>query len=167
MTSITSLPLSATIALLYPVFFHRVVNQYTGYHTVRTMCNNEKDDNGRSSPFGLGGNDMYGKKINNGCWETRSRLMNEVEHRKHNLLLFIGLAGVLGSLMFVTPGTTQTGLGWGGVITLFVAIVFHWHIYNEQQKLLLSGGALAVALYFSSQMMGNNDYSTSYLVDPR
>lgn len=154
-SSFHNLPVIATIALLYPVFFHRLANQMSDYNKVRDLCSDNTTM--RKNPFdGL----MNNKE--NGCWEERERLLRKTEVKKHYLLLFFGLLGVFGSMSMLPPGSTRTGLGWGGVFTILVSIMFHWHIYNEQQKLLVSGICLFVAVYFSSYYFNGNQSSNQY-----
>ena len=70
------------------------------------------------------------------------------------MLLVIGVASIFASLQVFGPGATQAGLGWGGLLTIFSAVVFHWHHYNESQKLMVTGAALASVVFYS--MMANN-----------
>lgn len=136
------IPFSAAIAILYPVFFHRLVNHVTKYREVRDMCQTPAQ-----SGFFAQSDD---KKE---CREKRDEMLKAVEYKKHYMLVASGLAGLFGSLMLFSPGAAQVGTGWGGVITLFVAAVAHWHIYNETQKLLLSGGSLVALTFFASRFL--------------
>jgi hypothetical protein len=77
--------------------------------------------------------------------------LKKTEYRKHWMMLAAGLAGLFGSLMVFAPGAAQVGIGWGGVITLIIAAVTHWHAYNETQKLFISGGSLAGITFFASR----------------
>jgi len=140
--TIGQVPFSAAIAILYPVFFHRLVNHATDYYKVRDMCKVPV----RNGGFHQGDDEKE-------CREKRDELLRTVEHKKHYLLVAAGLAGLFGSLVIFSPGAAQVGIGWGGVITLVVAAVAHWHIYNETQKLLISGGSLAAITFFSSRFL--------------
>ena len=69
-----------------------------------------------------------------------------------------GLAGIFGSLLLLGPGPTQSGIGWGGVFTLAMAVSMHWHIYNEREKLFITGGSLATVLFFTNRFFENHGY---------
>ena len=158
LTTIHNLPLTAAIAILYPLFFHRLSNNISGYNQVKNMCNDY-----------TGGNTMknmsfYEKRNTNedSCWRDRERLMKNTELKHHYYMLFFGLAAVVGSLFLLRPGSTQTGIGWGGVFTILVSIVWNWKNYNEQQKLMVSGVALFTAVYSSSQFLNSFDSSNRF-----
>jgi len=139
----TEIPLAAAIAILLPVFYHKLANEVTGYNKVHGMCNEQL---GRQPQISIGG---ISNNSNDQCWKEREHRMKKIEFKKHWMLLIVGVASIFASLQMFPSGASQMGTGWGGLLTILSAVAFHWHHYNETQKLYVTGGCLATVIFYA------------------
>lgn len=123
------------IAVLYSMFFTKLVNILLGYEEIKALCD------GKSWGY---------QDDNKECYTKKRQLMDMFESKKFNVMLVVGLMGILfGAFMLSQDvangqlGTAGAGVALGGVLTIFYFILVNWGKLNEVNKTIITGGVLA------------------------
>lgn len=135
---ITEIILALAIAIIYPYFFHKLVDKVIGYDQISSMCDKVKYDGDEQSEY-------------NRCNKIKDRELDSIELTRHITFLVIALASILLCSM-IRQRSTKLGIGIGGIILLITAMTIYWRKYNETYKLIILGLALAAVVYISIKL---------------
>ena len=138
----TEIIFALAIAILYPFFFNKLANKVTNYDEIRDACK----DFQMYTPGTFDFTAEYKE-----CDNERTKKLNEAEFNKHLILLGVALTGIILSSIIQTK-STKAGVGFGGIFTLIIALMFYWHKYNETTKLIVLGASLLFVIYFSIRL---------------
>ena len=132
-----------TIAILYPVFFVKLINQVSGYNDIQDHhpCPKRVVKSIR----------VPWNEEDPTCVKQRQQATDEIEFRRHLALLLVALAGVIGSSLIQT-GSTKLGVGLGGILTLMSALCMYWSRYRETTRIIISGLSLLVVVFLSIRL---------------
>jgi hypothetical protein len=137
----TEIIIAITIALIYPYFFHKLIDKVMGYDKVNDMCDNVKYSEG-------GFNESSEHKQ---CVASKKQQLDNMELKRHVTFLIVALLSILVSSM-IRQKSTKVGVGMGGVFLLIIALCMYWSNYNETAKLVILGLSLVAVIYVSTKM---------------
>ena len=159
------------IALLYGVFFTKLVNLMMGYEKIDKQCE------GIKYPFAPRGSLFYTgaspktdprdqaryekeKEEYDKCRDKRQMELEELKKRKFNVMMVIGFIGIIVGVILhkqsIAGGQLQVagaGLAVGGVLTMVYYIFENWWRMNEKSRLIVSGALLISLIYGSYQLL--------------
>lgn len=153
----TELVFCIVIAILYVFFFHKLTNQASGYSDANSMC--EKYPHS----YLLKENDPEKEEAEK-CRKEQEEKLKEIGFRRHVMLLFIALLGIIGS-SFIQSGSTKLGVGMGGVLTLIVALCLYWSQYKETTKIAITGLSLLLVLFLSVRLYKINNITDIFALE--
>lgn len=122
------------LAALYPTFFGKLSDyMFRDDKAEKTDCWSLNDGN------------------RDACSAARSELIDKSKFKEHVALLIFAIIGII--LSGVVSGTSpKFGLGIGGMITLFMALIMYWRHYKELQKLVILGMSFAFIMWLSVRL---------------
>ena len=137
----TEIVFALAIASVYPFFFSKLTNKLVGYDNVNNMCGEAYRSFYVSTD----------KKKGNNCFNERDEKLKSVELHKHLVLIAFALIALVIS-SFIQTKSTKLGVGFGGVLTLIVALFGYWHRYGETSRLVALGVSLLFLIFFSVRL---------------
>lgn len=147
--SITEIIVSLSIALIYPLFFHKLTKKLTGYDIAGKLCSDMDFDRSNSKSMADYKN----------CSSNRDKVLGKADFRSHLIILAIAVLSIIISTK-ISQKSTKLGVGFGGIILIIIAVTAYWHNYNETSKIIVSGIALIVVMYVSVRL-----YSSKSITD--
>lgn len=128
------------IALLYGVFFSHLVNVVRGY----------KDLNRYNSVYQIQNQANRNKEQED--WEKRQEQIKKQDSEKYNIMMVIGLIGIITGVMMHKRKDIQiagAGIAAGGVLTMIYYILYNWVNMDDKNRLFVSGSVLVALIYAS------------------
>jgi len=143
------------IAVLYGVFFTKLLNIIYGYEEINNQCNNIPKylETGKNQLAQY--NKMYQV-----CEDKKNKEIKDLELKQFNIMMVIGFIGIIvgvalhkqniiGGNMYIAGA----GLGIGGVMTLVYYIIMNWTNMNDKKRVVISGGILFSLIYASYKLL--------------
>lgn len=142
---------SIPIGLLYAVFFTKLANYIMEYPKIKNMCNDLSLAYFRSPSTQKNNNEMNeNDKKRFACYEERDKKMKEFNRKQFNIMMIIGLIGIIaGVILHKQGGNTQvagSGIALGGLMLIVYFILTNWWTMDELSRITISGTVLAVLI---------------------
>ena len=133
-----------SIAILYPFFFYKLVDYMTYKERPRNLS--------------------YCGAFTECSAEEQMLADTWSDHEKNRDLIMMIVLLTIGILTiaisgFIKSGPTKLGVGLGGLLCVFISILFYWHRYKEPVKLIIIGAALVSVIMISVRATQIEKYS--------
>lgn len=154
MVSSTELIISGSIAIIYPFFFHKLLDYATRDPRLNINCW------GNAGLFATG----ESAKDAQACRDMQKPLRDNQDFIMSMSLLAIGIITIALSGFVGTP-STKLGLGLAGLFCIIYAIGSYWDRYQEPMKLIILGLSLLVLFMLSIRMYNLENISDIFVPD--
>lgn len=95
------------------------------------------------------------------CEKNKEIALKKIDLSRHLAFIVIGVSSIIVSGFLPTPAT-QLGVGFSGLVIIFIAMTQYCRKYGELAKLVVLGLSSVIFLYASVTLYGLGDLSTFF-----